>query len=295
MSAPNRIESDDDARFGLPLETVLARRERLADQYSYAFGRDRVFPQLVAALLEEVPYSKTLLEVGAATGLLTRPLLTRTDSLIALEPSEGMLKRMLVTDVANDPKLATMLGLVEDLTDAAVFDNAVVTFTPRRGRALLTLLNTLARHVRDRIIMLLDDDGSMDWAYVTRSAALQCFDVRLRIVTNGVCGEGDQKRAVILVAGVRDWCAQCPGEDAWQVEARVVDVPFPAPRGAATRLVRYFLAGGDRAILVRTPREGAERLYGNLRTAAHRLAREEVTVRRADDGVHLVRLPKALE
>ena len=70
---------------------------------------------------------------------------------------------------------------------------------------------------------------------------------------------------------------------------------IPAPRGAATRLVRYFLAGGDRALLVRTEREGLDRLYGNLRTAVHRLGQNEVTVRRLDDGVQIVRLPKTVD
>ena len=72
-------------------------------------------------------------------------------------------------------------------------------------------------------------------------------------------------------------------------------MPYPAPRGAATRLVRYFLAGGDRAILVQTDARGAERLYGNLRTAVHRLGRDEVTVRRTDEGIQIVRLPRAVE
>ncbi|HSK46816.1 MAG TPA: hypothetical protein VLA05_02290, partial [Coriobacteriia bacterium] len=76
---------------------------------------------------------------------------------------------------------------------------------------------------------------------------------------------------------------------------RTIDVPHPAPRGTATRLVRYFLDGGDRALLVRTDRKGVDRLYGNLRTAAHRLGRDEITVRRTDDGVQVVRLPKAVD
>ena len=74
-----------------------------------------------------------------------------------------------------------------------------------------------------------------------------------------------------------------------------MDVPHPAPRGTATRLIRYFLAGGDRALIVRIDEEGIERLYGNLRTAAHRLGRDEVTVRRTDDGIQIVRLPKAID
>lgn len=282
-------------QFGVNIDSVLARRQRLADRYDYTFGQERIFPELVEAMLAEVPHDVHLLEVGAAAGLLTRPLLTISKSLTALEPSEGMLLRLLASDVREDPRLGTMLGMVEDLTEAAFFDAAVVTFTPRRGVGLLTLLTELAGHVADRIVMLLDEDGSMDWAYLARSAAIQGFDVSLRIVTNGVCGEQDQKRAILFVAGVTSWCKECVPEDVWELEARVVEVPYPAPRGSATRLVRYFLSGGDRALLVKTDVRGAERLYGNLRTAAHRLARDEVTVRRSDEGVQLVRLPKAIE
>lgn len=284
-----------DVRFGVPIEPALARRDRLANRYDYIFGQERVFPELVTALLEAVPEGTNLLEVGAASGLLTRPLLTRAGTLTALEPSAGMLMRLLESDVANDARLATMQGMVEDLTDRAVFDDAVVTFTPRRGLGLLTLLTTLASHVRDRIVMLLDDDGSMDWAYVARAAAIQGFDVSVNIVTNDACGEHEQKRAILLTAGVGSWCAQDAPEEMWELEARVVDVPYPAPRGAATRLMRYFLNGGDRAIVVKTDLQGVDRLYGNLRTAAHRLGRDEVTVRRVDDGIQLVRLPKQVE
>jgi len=284
-----------NVQFGVPIDSVLARRQRLADRYDYTFGQERIFPQLVEALREAVPHDKHVLEVGAAAGLLTRPLLDISKSVTALEPSEGMLRRLLSTEVRNDPRLGTMLGMVEDLTEAAYFDVAVVTFTPRRGVGLLTLLTVLAEHVADRIVMLLDDDPSMDWAYLARSAALQGFDVSLKIVTNGVCGERDQKRAILLDAGVSPWCRECVPEDVWELGARVVEVPYPAPRGSATRLVRYFLTGGDRAILVKIDKEGAERFYGNLRTAAHRLARDEVTVRRTDEGIQLVRLPKAVE
>ena len=55
-------------------------------------------------------------------------------------------------------------------TDTYWFDVAVVTFTPRRGLGLLHLLTSLAAHVRDRVVMLLDDDGSLDWAYLARAA-----------------------------------------------------------------------------------------------------------------------------
>lgn len=285
------------AEFGVPIESTLARRERLADRYDYDFGQERIFPELVAALLAQVPADVDILEVGAATGLLTRPLLTHARRLTALEPSVGMLRRLLTSDVADDPRLGTVKGMVEDLSEGAVFDAAVVTFTPRRGLGLLYLLTALAAHVRDRVVMLLDDDGPMDWAYLARAASLQGFDVRLHLVTEkcDLPDDAERRRAVVLVADVSAWCEHLQPEDVWEFESRTVDVPYPPPRGAATRLIRYFLTAGERAMLVRTDEPGMDRLYGNLRTAVHRLGRDEVTVRSTDDGIQIVRLPKALE
>ncbi len=292
MTEPWDIDSAEaTVRFGMPLESALARRERFANRFDYDFGRERVFPELVAALLEEVPEGARLLEAGAATGLLTAPLLTRAGHVTALEPSEGMLRRLLAKDVSDSPCLRVVKGMAEDLAHNELFDAAVVTFTPRRGVGLLRLLQVLATHVTDKVVMLVDDDPSMDWAFLARAAAAHGFDVRLRFVTAAVPG-AQRRQAVILSAVPQDVEPFGPADEHWEVEARVIDVPFPAPRGAATRLVRYFLAGGDRAILVTTRLEGIDRLYGNLRTAAHRLGREEVTVRRVDEGVQLVRLPK---
>ena len=296
MSAGRRTSAPVvPAQFGVPIESALARRERLANSYDYDFGQERVFSELVDALLAEVPDNVDILEVGAATGLLTRPLLGKARRLTAMEPSAGMLRRLLTSDVADDPRLGTMRGLAEDLPEDARFDIAVVTFTPRRGLGLLHLLTSLASHVRDRVVMLLDDDGSLDWAYLARAASLQGFDVRLRIVVE-MCGDRDMaRRAVVLVSDVAEWCADVEPEDVWEFESRTVDVPYPAPRGAATRLIRYFMTAGERALLVRTDERGIERLYGNLRTAVHRLGKDEVTVRRTEDGVQVVRLPKAIE
>lgn len=283
--------------FGVPIESALARRERLANAYDYDFGQERVFPELVDALLAEIPDDVDLLEVGAATGLMTRPLLAKARRLTALEPSPGMLRRLLTSDVADDPRLGTVQGMVEDLPETAHFDVAVVTFTPRRGLGLLHLVTALADHVQDRVVMLLDDDGSLDWAYLARAASLQGFGVSLRIISE-TCDVGDEderRRAVILVADVSKWCQDLEPEDVWEFESRTVDVPYPAPRGAATRLIRYFLTAGERALLIRTDSRGAERLYGNLRTAVHRLGRDEVTVRSTEDGIQIVRLPKAIE
>jgi hypothetical protein len=142
--------------------------------------------------------------------------------------------------------------------------------------------------------MLLDDDGSLDWAYLARAASLQGFDVRLHIVSEDG-GVEEPRRAVILVAEVARFSDELEPEDIWEFESRTLDVPYPAPRGAATRVVRYFMTAGERVLLVRTAEEGIERLYGNLRTAVHRLGKDEITVRRTDDGVQIVRLPKAIE
>lgn len=281
-------------QFGVPIESALARRERLANKYDYDFGQERIFLQLVPAVLAVIPDDVEMLEVGAATGLMTAPLLTKAKSLTALEPSPGLLRRLISSEVASDPRLGTMQGMVEDLSAEAIFDVAVVTFTPRRGIGLLHLLTTLARHVRRRVVMLLDDDGSLDWAYLARAASLQGFDVCVHLVTEaGV--KTEPRRAAILVADIGAVAPDMEPEEIWEFESRTLDVPFPAPRGAATRLVRYFLTAGERALLIRTDEKGLDRLYGNLRTAVHRLGREEVTVRRTDEGVQIVRLPKAID
>lgn len=283
-------------RFGVPIESALERRERLANRYDYEFGQERVFPELVEALLSEIPPDCRLLEVGAATGLLSGPLLSHAGSLTALEPSEGMLRRLLAKEVAEAPNFSVIMGMAEDLPHDALYDMAIVTFTPRRGVGLLRLLHELAQRVTDKVVLLLDEDTSMDWAYLARAAAAQGFKVRLEIVL-GSPGRIDEerKRAVLLVADVRDWAPQISGEEGWVFEARTVEVPYPAPHGTSTRLVRYFLAGGDRALIVHTDKAGLERLYGNLRTAVHRLGSGELTVRHTDEAVQIVRLPKAEE
>lgn len=283
-------------RFGVPIESALERRERLANRYDYEFGHERVFPEIVDALLAEVPAGAHVLEAGAATGLLTAPLLTKAGLVTALEPSAGMLRRLLAKDIAQSPNLNVLKGMAEDLPLDMMYDMAIVTFTPRRGVGLLRLLQELALRVSHVVVMLLDEDNSMDWAYLARAAAVQGFDVRLHIASGQADAQtGEQRRAVLLIADVRNWTPRIPDEEAWIFEARTVEVPYPAPHGAATRLVRYFLAGGDRALVATTAPEGLDRLYGNLRTAVHRLAAGELTVRRTDDAVQIVRLPKTEE
>lgn len=285
-----------NVEFGLPLDTALARRERLADNYALEYGQERVFPALVHSVLEEVPEGSDVLEVGAATGLMTGPLVDRAGRVTALEPSAGMLRRLLAKDVANSARLETLQGLVEDLPATAMYDVAVVTFTPRRGLGLLRLLLELAGHVRDRIVMMLDDD-TMDWAYLAKSGAARGLDVRLHFVTDrlGVGGKPFGARAIVLTAVPLVQGDDTVTPDDWAFDAREVTVPYPMPRGTATRLVRFLLAGGDRALLVHTDPEGVERLYGNLRTAVHRLGRSELTVRRDGPAIKVVRLPKGGE
>lgn len=301
MKERKRRSSSSDTLYphGVPIERALERRERIARTHDIEFGQERIFPELVEALLEEVPEGVEVLEVGAATGLLTRPLLTHSLKLTALEPSPGMLSRLLSGDVAGSESLVTRCGMVEDLGEQEVFDVAVVTFTPRRGLGLSRLVFELVGHVRDRVVLLLDEDVSMDWAYLARSVAMRGFDVRLRIVCGGRTAAGEvSRRAVVLVCHVETECSlDVPGRgfdpDEWIADARVVDVPYPAPRGAASRLIRYLLSGGDRAIRVRTDPAGIERLHGNLRTAVHRLGRDRLTVRRDGDTIQVLRLPSA--
>jgi SAM-dependent methyltransferase len=283
-------------RFGVPIDATLQQRERLANRYDFEFGQERIFPELVEALLKEVPEGARVLEVGAATGLLTGPLLKQAGHLTALEPSEGMLRRLIAKDVAESPRLTVVQGMAEDLLHDAMYEVAVVTFTPRRGVGLLRLLHELASRVSSKVVLLLDEDNTFDWAYLARAAAVQGFNIRLCIIVdNPQSAPADQKRAVLMVADVRNWTPQLPTDDAWVFEARTIEVPYPVPHGTATRLVRYFLTGGDRALIVHTHKDGLERLYGNLRTAAHRLGRDEVTVRSTNDGIQIVRLPKSTE
>ena len=277
---------------GVPLETALVRREHLADKYDIEFGQDRVFPELIEALLDEVPDGANVLEVGAATGILTRPLLEKAGHVTALEPSQGLLRILLSSRVSNSPHLSIKQGMVEDLLHDEHYEVAEVALTPRRGLGLMRLLTELVLRVDDRVVMLLDEDASMDWAYLARGAASQGFEVNLRIVQAAGDQPDERRKAVILVAECGLWSPSLGPVVDWGLDARELTVPYPAPRGSATRMVRYFLAGGDRAVLVTTDPEGLDRLYGNLRTAVHRLGREELTVRRQTDSIQLVRLPR---
>ena len=47
---PSWIGDAVPAEFGVPIESALAKRERLANQYDYDYGQERIFLQLVPAL-----------------------------------------------------------------------------------------------------------------------------------------------------------------------------------------------------------------------------------------------------
>lgn len=279
-----------DRVLGIPLDTAMSTRDRLAEEVGADFGRDLVFPELVKAMLEEVPVGASVVEIGAATGVLTRELVDHAGMVTAIDISEGMLRTLLSMPFAEADNLRVMQGLAEDLPPEVSFDTAVVTFTPRRGHALTNLLSELAVRCADRIVVVFPDDRTLDWAYLARTASAQGFEVRLRMV-RGL----EDKRGVILVAEVHGYMPMPSEEEDWNVDAREIEVPYPAPRGTAARLVRYFLSVGDRALLIKTDRRGLQRLYGNLRTAAHRGGHGEVTVRLQDDAIQIVRLPKTTE
>jgi hypothetical protein len=181
-----------------------------------------------------------MLEVGAATGLMTAPLLSKAKSLTALEPSPGMLRRLVSSDVASDPRLGTMQGMAEDLGADAMFDVAVVTFTPRRGIGLAP--PTLAVHVRDRVVMLLETTGR--WTGPIWPGGLAWGWVRVHLVA----GESGP-RASAGGDSSRRWPAaqEIDADDIWEFEQDARRAASGAR--AATRLVRYFLTSGARAVV----------------------------------------------
>ena len=284
-----------DARFGATPESLLARRERAAMHEGMSFGKDILSRELVTGLMRYISPDSTIVEVDAGPGHLTRVLLTRGARITALEPSPLFVRDLRGIQQAgeNAQRLSLCEGFTEALPEGERYENALISFPARRGVGLLAQVNELAPLVESRILVVLPDDGSLDWAYLSRACALEGFEVRTEfhidtkhdLVT-------DMKRAVLIVIEKTDSYRDLRLNGVWDLEARTIHVPYPVPRGAATRLVRYFRAGGDRAVFITTEPVGINRLYGNLRTAAHRIARDEVTVRRVDDGVQLMLIPK---
>ena len=101
-------------RFGLPYDTAMDHRERFAEQSAsdVEFGEEKVFPEMIDALLEEIPEEISVLEVGAGTGALTRELLEKAGSVTALEPSRALIERLAASEWAShSPTLRAVLGL----------------------------------------------------------------------------------------------------------------------------------------------------------------------------------------
>jgi len=300
----------------------MLRRDRAATHEGANFGARRMFKELAEWVLSEIKPGQSVLEVDAATGILTRLLLARGAEVTALEPSSVFIEKFLRT--IDDEHLTVAEGFTENLPEREeLFDLAIISFPARRGIGLLALLAELVPLVHKSILVIMPDDGSLDWAYLTRGAALEGFEVATRFLTEraepadllsrpapaskkGValdfgtslkCPYLPQdidmiRRAVLIHVERRAELRPIRAEEAWALAARTIHVPYPVPRGAATRLVRYFVAGGDRAVLITTNPAGLPRLYGNLRTATHRIARDEVTVRRVDEGIQLMLIPR---
>lgn len=283
-----------DARFGATLESLLARRERAAMHEGVGFGKDVLSRELLGGLMRHIGPEATVLEVDAGPGHLTRALVTRGATVTALEPSPLFVRDLRgVQESVEAGRLTVVEGFTEALGKGAHFDSALVSFPARRGAGLLAQVNELAPLIDSKILVVLPDDGSLDWAYLSRACALEGFDVTTEFHVDTAHEKvADMKRAVLIVIEKTDHYRDLRLDGVWELEARTIHVPYPVPRGAATRLVRYFRAGGDRAVFITTEPVGINRLYGNLRTAAHRIARDEVTVRRVDDGVQLMLIPK---
>jgi hypothetical protein len=312
-----------EQRFGATLESTLDRRERAASAEGANFGANRLFKGLAERVLSEIKPEARVLEVDPAAGLFTRLLLARGAEVTALEPVEAFFDYL---SEIPDEHLTLIEGFTEDLPKGASFDYALVSFAARRGKGLLALINEVLPLVAEKLFLVIPDDGSLDWAYLMRAAALEGLNVSARflvdtpalIEANTQANTGESGRALRAVSVAPASATNTPvsvstapvikravlitvlaGKEAhiitagneWELSARTIEVPYPVPRGAATRLIRYFVAGGDRAVLIKTEPPGIARLYGNLRTAAHRIARDEVTVRRVDDGVQLMQIP----
>lgn len=282
-----------DARFGATRESLMARRERSAVHEGQSFGKELLTRELVSALGYLIPHGASVLEVDAGPGHITRLLATRASKLTVLEPAPLFVRDLEKIRAESCPTCEIYAGFTENLPEDAHYDIAVVSFPARRGVGLLALANELAALKIGTIITVMPDDGSLDWAYLTRACALEGFEVNTEFcIDHSESDVSRMKRAVLVTVTQTERYRDLRAEGVWDLEARTIHVPYPVPRGAATRLVRYFIAGGDRAVMITTEAQGLNRLYGNLRTAAHRIARDEVTVRRVDDGVQLMLIPK---
>lgn len=282
-----------EIRFGASLESLLARRERLSKTEEYTSGKRIKILNLTAAIRSYIETGSEILEIDAGPGHFTRLLSMLDVGLTVLEPTSTFY-HSLTELLSGRENTQVIQGFTEDLPKGKTYDTALVTFPARRGMGLLSLVNEIAPHVNKRILLIIPDDGSLDWAYLTRACAFEGFKAQVEFIIDeeqGHDGEHFPRAAALVVITKTKSFHDIRMQFSWDVTAREIEVPYPVPRGAATRLVRYFIAGGDRAVLIRTHPEGLNRLYGNLRTAAHRIAREEVTVRRVNEGIQLLLIP----
>jgi len=300
-----------EQQYGTTLESLLERRERVAKSEGANYGASRMFPDLTNSILSELTEDDVVLEIDAGAGIFTRLLLQSVGAVTALEPVPLLCRK--VEEIKND-KLDVHCGFVEDLflsdalisedNDKSVYDCAIVSFPARRGRGILALICELLPLVKDKVILVLPDDGSVDWSSAMRAIALKGYKAKAEFIVDTSAIEeaqkseqldlGQVKRAMLLTVYTMPLIEQplCSSQiiNAWGAAIRVIEVPYPTPRGAATRLIRYFKAGGDRSILIKTDPEGMHHLYGNMRTAAHRIARDQITVRRVDNGIQLIQV-----
>lgn len=287
-----------DARFGATLESLLVRRERMASHEDFVSGNRVKILELGRAILDHIKPSMKVLEVDAGPGHFTRALIRVGVDLSILEPTGVFVRSLqkLVEDKGAKDKVKIYHGFSEELPKDEHYDVALISFPARRGTGLLALVNELVGIVNGEILVVLPDDGSLDWAYLTRATAMQGLEARAEFyVDHDVEDPNEAARAALIVIKKAKEFRELKKNVSWDLAARTITVPYPVPRGAATRLVRYFMAGGDRAVIIKTEAVALNRLYGNLRTAAHRIARDEVTVRRIDDGVQLMLIPHADE
>lgn len=123
------------------------------DASTYQRARPSYHPDLVARFVGQYG-SGAVLEIGAGTGIFTRQIVDRRVSVVAVEPVEGMRRRLL----DRVPGIDVLDGTAEDLpVDADAFDTVVVAqsfhwfdFQPaldeihrtlRRGGHLVTVWN----------------------------------------------------------------------------------------------------------------------------------------------------------
>lgn len=282
-----------DARFGATLESLIERRERAAAQGGASFGTNVSILELVQGVARQIEVGDRVLEIDAGPGHFTKVLSKRDIELTVLEPITPFVHELEQISCEAENPFEVYKGFTEDLPEDSQFDIALVSFPARRGTGLLALINEIAPIISEKIIVILPDEGSLDWAYLTRACAIEGFKVHAEFYVEAEKKEVKSlKRAVLVIIEKVHSFSDMRLDEAWDLAARTITVPYPVPRGAATRLVRYFIAGGDRAVVIKTEAIGLNRLYGNLRTAAHRIARDEVTVRRINDGIQLMLIPK---